>query len=290
MPTRSRTPARDHGMEVPSASADAPIYNPESQQATGVQPTPPPLGEVLNPQWRPTTDDSLVRLLIEKLGAQAAPHPPNFQGEITEDPHKYVLECEAHFAQFSIHTSTWVKATTAQLTGPAASWWRPYHSYNFSWSEFKEKLIRKFAGPEIIANLLARLYGDKQTAKEPVEGFLLKKIALIHRLQPHLGEEEQIHILLELILPSVRTLLRHPPPSSLSELTDRAANIERDLACQNVSVHPQNKYKEAPKCNYCPGRHFHRDCPELKRRQQGNWRRPEERQPQPLASSQQPQN
>lgn len=231
-----------------------------------------------------TTPSSEVTKLLEAVATlisrqSSLPEArPSFAGLPSEDPEVYLRQVEDYAARNPQPDLT--KFAANQLKGAAAQWFRSYVELSLSWVQFRELLIRKYASAEVTANLLSKLYGQKQVANEPAEIFLRKKIELFRRLQPSVSEEEAVKILIELLTPALRPYLRMGSLASFEELLERASVIEGDLA-QLKSSAPRRE--EPPKCRMCPGYHYHKDCPERRPPPPENWRRAEPATAQPPA-------
>lgn len=234
-------------------------------------------------QWRPTTNEMVMTFTAEQFQALLAhtmpskkiDTPPPFKGEDTEDPREFLQACERYFQQAKCTDKELLKVVSDSLQGKAAQWWRPFASLPLSWVDFSERFLRRFDGPEVRASLTAQLYGQKQGPKENSEIFLLRKLQLFRRLQPSESPSTFIPVLIELLKPSIRPYLRMAIPNNTEELVTKAAYLEKDLEEHSSSLTRETKTtpREAPppllepqlpKCRYCPGRHFHRDCPHLR--------------------------
>ena len=235
---------------------------------------------VLPEEWR-----AIVRAL-------RAPQPtlPTFTGSDHEDPHSFLQECEEHFRQTAIEPNQWTRLAGKALQESAAKWFELYKTIYLPWMKFKELLVKKYAATTILMKLHTTLYSRKQSEKENTAIFLQQKYLLALRLRPEAPEEEIVAILLESLRPSIRRAIRASAPSSFEELFDRAVEAEIDEVddgprketrrddikmIKNISAEPVNipaPTRRVPPCNYCPERHYHRDCPVFNSRlNQDNW-------------------
>ena len=227
------------------------------------------------------------------IRAIRAPLPalPTFSGQDHEDPHVFIRECEEHFGQSAIEASQWTRMAGGALKESASKWWETYKSLSLTWKKFREVLIHRFANTSSLMRLHTQLYSRKQNDKESAAVFLQQKYLLAQRLIPEAPEEEVVAILLESLRPSVRRVIRAASPRTFGDLFDRAVNAEADEA-EEYPRREQKKEEPKPKpspqtpnevggrrngppCEYCPGFHYHRDCPVLAARRNvppGNWR------------------
>ena len=225
------------------------------------------------------------------IRALRAPQPtlPTFTGSDHEDPHNFLQECEEHFAQTATEPSQWTRIAGKALIESAAKWFELYKTISLPWAKFKEVLIKKYSGTTTLMRLQTTLYSKKQSEKENTAIFLQQKYMLALRLRPEAPEEEIVAILLESLRPSIRRAIRASAPTSFTELFDRAVEAEADevddvpkkeVRKEEVKIKPTPEpvnytapTRRMPPCNYCPERHFHRDCPVFNSRiNQENWR------------------
>ncbi|XP_039291201.1 activity-regulated cytoskeleton-associated protein-like [Nilaparvata lugens] len=159
-----------------------------------------------------------------------------------------------------IPSYTWVLLLKAQLQDDAAAWWRDYGEFVTTWEQFRDRL-------------------------QPVERFIRQKLQLQQRLGTNLAEDEVIALLIGQLSSKLRTLVRAAHPTNYEELIMITNDLETDLNSQPKYKPPQPtapawpphreppprfNYNQLPQCHYCPAKHFHRDCPELAKKRQGN--------------------
>lgn len=216
-----------------------------------------------------------------------------FAGMDHEDPQTFLSQCEQYFTNAAIEPAVWSRMVTTCLMERAAKWYELYHGLALPWSKFSALIKQHFAGVAALNKLQIKLYAAKQEEKEAVGVFLQKKYLLALRMLPTADEEQITSLLLESLKPSIRKVLRAAKISTFEDLVERALQAEADEADEATrkpsasraapaAAQPGNLVsattapRSPPQCHYCPGRHFHRDCPILKTRQPdaipGNWR------------------
>ena len=229
----------------------------------------------------PQTSD--WRAIIRALRAPL-PSLPTFAGHDHEDPQVFLTECENHFKETATEISQWTRLACKALIEPASKWFEIYKSLALPWTKFKEVLLKRFSGTTTLMRLHAQLYSRKQGEKDITAVFLQQKYLLALRLQPTASEEEIVAILLESLRPTIRRAIRASAPRTFTDLFDRAVEAELDEVeeipkkdtkredtrpkiVQTTSAPPAGNPVNRPRlppCNYCPERHFHRDCPVFK--------------------------
>lgn len=256
LPQRNMTQSNNPLVDVEKQIHWRPMKN---QTNHSTNPAIPPIVTFTNEQF----DALLLRGAVPKN----IDLPPPFQGDALDNPHDFIAACEVYRAQSHCTSIELLKIATNCLRGKASLWWKPYSTLPLSWREFEERFLKKFDSAEIRATLMTQLYGQKQAARENAEIFLLRKIQLLRRLEIEQTAEAFIPVLVELLKPVLRPYLRMAPPTTIEELLDKVSGIEKDLEDQPPLPARDPRIREntepsLPRCNYCPGRHFNRDCPE----------------------------
>lgn len=259
-----------------------------------------------NEHYHPSVGSEAERGLDQFVAALRSTLPPvitaTFHGLKHEDPERYLRQLEQQLLDYRIRPEQWADYAVRQLRGEAATWAEKYTGLQIDWPEFCERFRHHFCGAQHHAELLAELYGQKQ-ASESAELFLLRKIKLLRRLAPG-SEEASIPMLIQQLQPGIRPMLRVSPPTTLEELLQRAVTIEEDIRenerwtrrvrsagdCperraesdqhhqasrsadtgRRYTKEERRQSSQAPRCRYCPERHFHRDCPVRQAQQAGN--------------------
>ncbi|XP_033218211.1 activity-regulated cytoskeleton-associated protein-like [Belonocnema kinseyi] len=163
------------------------------------------------------------------------------------------------------------------LKGRAEKWWAQYKGLSLPWDQFKERLTNRFAGRLAKMQLQSALFSLKQGDKEAVGSFLQRKYLLAKRLRPEMAEGQLTSLLLELIKPTLKMLVRASLPTTFAELFEHAVQAEQDEAdcapkkeapkseaskpsdlAGNADINAEPKPPRYPR-HYCQGFHFHRD-------------------------------
>ncbi|XP_033229286.1 activity-regulated cytoskeleton-associated protein-like [Belonocnema kinseyi] len=214
-----------------------------------------------------------------------------------EDPEAFLNHCEVYFTEASIEQSLWSRMVTKSLTEKADKWYEVYKTLSLPWAKFRTLLTQHSAGVATLNKLHIKLYSTKQEEREATGIFLQKKYLLALRLLPLAPEGQIVSLLLEALKPSIKKVLRAANIATFEELVERAVQAEADESEENprrASRDPPAKNgttttnstsnveansapaRPPPQCHYCPGRHFHGECPVIKARQNaavpGNWR------------------
>jgi hypothetical protein len=96
--------------------------------------------------------------------------------------------------------------------------------------------------------------------------FLKKKRLLAKRILPDTSEEELTNMCRPLLNNELIKYSAFANPRMMDELVMEAKKIEEVLANEKAPTTTKNTTpQQPPRCQYCPERHFHRDCPELQR-------------------------
>ena len=180
------------------------------------------------------------------------------------------------------------------LKEDAARWFAVYKSLSLTWAKFCELIRNRFSSPTHLMKLSAKLYGQSQTEKEGTGLFLEQRHLLARRLFPDAPEQQIVGLLIETLRPSTKKLLRSSTFETVGDLVIRARQIEQDeleehnaprrnaqntlplVTAQSQAEKPpeqpsRNPAATLPPCQFCPERHWNRDCPRNPRREvQGN--------------------
>lgn len=205
----------------------------------------------------------MLRRLMRSLRPAEVPQPlvlPEFHGLEHEDPAGFISRCRDLLTEAHIDPSQWSRLVQQQLKGPARDWLLLFSGIPFSWEELQQGLTHRFDSPAVRATLQASLYGKHQRENEAADQFITGKIFLYRRLFPNADPNTIIPVIIELLRPQLRPFLRHPVPTTTMELIHRAVPLEGDIK-HTAAKHHSTSSSNAPRCHYCPGYHYNRDCP-----------------------------
>lgn len=225
----------------------------------------------------PTAAQPIFLPLSQPLQLPAMPpsYPsilPEFSGRLHEDPASFISACEATLRQQRLPEQVWLHVIKGQLKGEAAQWWTDYGEFVTSWPQLTKRLQTRFASPAKIGLAQKEFYGTEQHANEPVEKFLRQKTRLEQRLNTRLTEDELVGLLINQLLPELKSLVRAARPRDVENLIEIATELEADQPTQKkpkANPFPASTKAAAapapspPKCQHCPQWHYHRHCPVL---------------------------
>lgn len=257
-----------------------PQVPPQPQAPQDQQPIPPPghnLAPAEGPDWR-----TLMRALHT-----SPPTQPLFHGFDHESPKRFLHRSEAHFEEMDLPRDQFTSSIGNGLRGDAEKWWRAYSTMDIVWRRFQKIFLLRFNSVAVLSKVQAQLYARRQEEKEPVASFLQEKIQIFERIHPHEPEEGKIATLLELLKPSLRSLVRASRPATVEQMLTFAMGAEQDEAerptprptrkegAKPTLASPAQPSPSPPKCWYCPDHHFNRDCPVLRAKRETPQIRPE---------------
>jgi hypothetical protein len=107
----------------------------------------------------PATTELIQRLLQATVKTTEPPAP--FSGYETEDHEVFIESCETYFREFATPGGQRVRIASRYLEGEAAQLWLVYRNIAISWERFRKCLRAKNVNPTLLADLTAKLYGEK---------------------------------------------------------------------------------------------------------------------------------
>ncbi|XP_064214537.1 uncharacterized protein LOC135266972 [Tribolium castaneum] len=180
---------------------------------------------------------------------------PEFFGENHEDPQRFLDTCLLRINNDNQEIR--LQRIVSQLRGPAKEWWRLNGSLIPTYEDFTAAFLNRYNGVSHLFKLKASLYGDGQR-NENVEHFLRRKWLLAKRVAPELPESQLVRLTAGLLTPELAAASGTVFPQSMNDFIEAMIQVE-----ENRKRLPSNHTRQPPslpKCRFCPGFHFHRDC------------------------------
>ncbi|XP_018578328.2 uncharacterized protein LOC108916531 [Anoplophora glabripennis] len=202
-----------------------------------------------------------------------------FSGKDIEQPAVFIQRVERHLRENRIPTNKIEPVVRRVLEGEALSWFKRIERPELPWKIFKAQFLAKYDSLATRANLRKQLYGRPQFPDESAYSFTMEKWALFQRLAPETPTQERTSLILELLRPATRVILRGRVFSSLETLLEVVGQMEGDLREDRSRGQPRSTPPAPPPrevrraqpgtrdCYNCGGDHFVRDCPQQR---QGN--------------------
>ena len=213
---------------------------------------------------------ALQQLMVTQARPAAKRRAPQFSGSPEEDPETFLRKAEEYF-QENTHQDDIVEAVAECLTKQAAQWFKTV-KYQIDWTQFQEEFLLQFDGVEAKAKLKVDLFSKPQKAEESCANFIRGKQLLAARLKDTTSEEILTAVCRQLMKVEIGQALSYPYPSTYLELIRATSAIQAlhnetkrtKKAPSSTKTHeePPRQAPGPPKCWYCPGHHFNRDCPE----------------------------
>lgn len=211
---------------------------------------------------------------LEKTSRRSTSFNHTFNGRDYENPLRFLTLLEEYFQKEDVkEDQDKVAVLRNHLGEKAKTWYRQYDGVPISYGSLKDRLLRRFDGPETIAAAKSRLYGDKQRDNEDSDVFITTKRNLFQRLEPNLPEEVVVQIVTEQLRPDIKSRLRGSNIRSVEDLIIIASQIEQDLREIKGQKPPQTQpwrsnpvkveQKSVPQfqpCKHCGGRHYSEKC------------------------------
>ncbi|KAL7291238.1 hypothetical protein TKK_0014850 [Trichogramma kaykai] len=202
------------------------------------------------------------------------PALPTFSGLDHECPDKYLQKCTAYITATHLPESQQVSTLQEGLQGEAKKWWQNYQVMELDFASYQQLIKSRWSAANGKAGLLAKLYGERQGAKEPVAVFLQQKYLLFARLRPDETEADKVEAMIGLLRPGLRRMVKTYNVRNYATLFSTAIDVERDEEDERATT-TRSTEKTLPRCWHCSGRHFNKDCPEQKKKPE-NWRKAED--------------
>lgn len=241
-----------------------------------------------------------------KAVTPAAPPPPkpeSFTGDVYQDPQVFLTQLETHLDSKQLTPQGTVRHIADLLGGEAATWFQHISEQVDSYDCFRRLFLERYCTDEREDTLHALLYGEEQKQQERAVPFILRKERLYRRLRLNWEDKRTVSLITRQLTPDYRIMLGPHPLASVEELRRACAEIDeyihgkfteqrneskksfnkpfvrRNLPdtsqpkrparpIATAAPAPGNSHTGPPSCQYCPERHWHRDCPVLRARWQ----------------------
>lgn len=182
------------------------VFAPHPDRVIGTQAPPPP--RALHQS-----------ILISYEDLRTARHSlPEFYGTTAEDPVRFLNNSESILDQARINKLGWTKTVEPQLKGAASTWWNTIKVLDLSWDEFRGEFLEKFDNAEIQSQLRADMVSVRQTSRQSLAEFILKKNQLARRITTGLAEPQLVGIIAGLTRDEYRVHLRLQQPRTFGDL------------------------------------------------------------------------
>lgn len=225
-------------------------------------------GAITQPAYATSEQINQLACSITQLSTSVKPpiiDKPTFSGNPLEDPDVFIKDVEEVMQTAQTSPSKKTKFAAECLTREAAEWYQLRRDLVLSFEEFKEDFLEHFNHPRILAKISGNYFGKRQQQGEAVAVFLATKQKQAARIQRN--AKNDIPTIISLMLPQMELHLpKHP--KDLRSLRNVAIDLEEMLK-KTGQLPKKSSTKEIkpteestlPKCRFCPGRHWHKDCP-----------------------------
>lgn len=228
--------------------------------------------------------------------------PPEFAGRIHQDPKQFLEQFKKYAQEAAIPVDSWVRTAEQQLRETALTNYQEDYGRDaeYTWAEFQAYIEDRYDDYRTRNTARELLYASDQKG-ENARRFIRQKQLLARRICPEAPVGELVEMVIDQLHPDLRFGVRVRNPRTWEELTSAADALDRDLRHQRQRAAPTpaprtatpaprtaapaparpqpaagsrpQRDRQPPLCAFCPGRHWHRDCPE----RQGNGPRAEPR-------------
>lgn len=224
---------------------------------------------------------------------------PQFHGKDDDNPLEFITKFKSTLHTYNIPMDTWKAVMRNQLQQSARSWFDRNSTRFTSFEIFSDLFVQQYNNNTVQTRLKAQFYSNQQSFSESSVNFINAKLKAHRRLFPSQSENDAIEDLIQLLHPQVQVHLLQTPPTIDDlllklEIIDKARRVDGEKPkgfskAENSKPFSNTEQKSTfhrsaatsnepndhkispsypnfvPNCRYCPERHFHRDCPTLKR-------------------------
>lgn len=249
MPRKTRQPSNE---EIPASSA---TLSPDNSSRT----LPPVVPVTSRPPRRPTfegLDFECPEQFLQKFDRYAS------RLGITEDEDKAgeLLDC---------------------LSGKAAAFTKTLPASHMPYEALAAALQEEYGGSRVLRRLHINLHRQVKKSNESVATFTHTRLLLLNRLFPDEDVATTVERLLQLLPEHIAANVALKEPATIAEFQRCLTLVESAVTTPtprprtsaltsgteaSASRARETTARDPPPCHYCPGNHWHRDCPVIKER------------------------
>ena len=172
---------------------------------------------------------------------------PSFGGKANEMPSKFITEFELRASGlFGYNDDYLIRAVQQVLSDTALTWFvqQQQELPITTWSQFKQLFLQRFRTPDKIELLRSRLRILWQGDTEPTADYFEKLKSLISEIEPVNSIEYLKRKFLQKLRKDIREKMTLGLTSSLSELVQKAIEIETNIIQQKIDDKLRDVHKE----------------------------------------------
>ncbi|KAK9720173.1 Retrotransposon gag protein [Popillia japonica] len=225
-----------------------------------------------------------LRRIINEVPPQPQPLG-KFSGQLVEDPAVFLQRLEVHLRNHQLQTPEDIDdAILPHLTGEAAAWYGRNRASFLTLSEFQRRFQAEFTGHKR-QKALRDATEVQQGPREPVTAFAQRLRRLCLRLNPDWPEAALVDHIICKMTDRYCLPIAQANPQTMEELYQACEKWESLLERRHATSDPRTSERQTsatrnagfarvrstdqrapnqryPKCWFCPGYHFNRDCPQ----------------------------
>ncbi|CAF3794553.1 unnamed protein product [Rotaria sordida] len=172
---------------------------------------------------------------------------PNFSGKENEMPTKFITEFELRASGiFGYHDEYLLRAVQQALSDTALTWFiQQQQALSITtWNQFKQLFLQRFRTPDKIESLRGRLRILWQNDNESTADYFERLKALISEIEPVNSTDYLKRKFLQKLRKDIRDKMPLGLTSSLSDLVQKAIEIETNIVQQKIDDKLRDAHKE----------------------------------------------
>lgn len=203
------------------------------------------------------------------------PRRPSFEGLDFECPTTFIKKFKQYADRLGINEEEDKAAEFLEcLSGKAAAFIRTLPASHMPYDALATAVQDEYGSPQVLRRLNINLHKQTKRTTESAVAFTQSRLLLLNRLFPKEDTATTIERLLQLLPEVVAANVALKEPTSVQEFQRCLALVEAALpaptprprtSTTTTNAGPSTS-REPPSCQYCPGQHWHRDCPVLQDR------------------------